>query len=81
MHPTRWIAVALVVPVVAAIGLACDRTTPTEVARPGAASSSPSFHDDDDDDNDGLRAVPWVFVARENDPHAGSLHTRPAAIS
>lgn len=53
MHRTRWTAVALIVPAIAALGIACDRTTPTETLRPGAAQAAPTFnHSDDGDDGD-----------------------------
>lgn len=68
MQPTRWTAVALIVPTIAALGIACDRATPTETPRAGSANAAPTFdRDDDDGDNDRLRAVPFVFVgtARE----------------
>jgi hypothetical protein len=66
MHRTRWTAVALIAPAIAALGIACDRTTPTETLRPGAAHAAPTFNhsDDGDDDNDRLRAVPFVFIGR-----------------
>jgi hypothetical protein len=64
MPLTRWAAMALVVPALAALGIACDRTTPTENRRPGAADAAATFDrdDDGDDDNGRLRAVPFVFV-------------------
>jgi hypothetical protein len=72
MHTARWTVVALVVPTIAALGIACDRTTSTEVERPGAAQAAPTFgHSNNDDDSDGdngrLRAEPFVFVGRAGD--------------
>jgi hypothetical protein len=68
MHTTRWTVVALVVPTIAALGIACDQRTPTETLRPGdvRATASRSGTDSDGDDNNGLRAVPFVFVGTAN---------------
>src|SRR5688572_25951575 len=55
MHTARWTVVALVVPALAALGIACDRTTSTEVEQPGAAQAAPAFsgsNNDDDSDRD-----------------------------
>src|SRR5918999_1111261 len=69
MHRTRWRAVALVVPTITALGIACDQRTPTETLRPGdaRATASRGGTDSDGDDNNGLRAVPFVFVGRANE--------------
>jgi hypothetical protein len=64
MRPTRWTVVALVVPAIAALGIACDQTTPTETlsTRDARATEALSSKNGRDDGNDGLRAVPFVFV-------------------
>jgi hypothetical protein len=64
MRTTRWTVVALVVPTIAALGIACDQRTPTETLRPDDARATASRSGrDSDGDNDGrLRAVPFVFV-------------------
>jgi hypothetical protein len=64
----RWTALSLILPGIAVLAMACDRTTPTEVQRPSARGALPTFdYDDDDDNNDGLTAHPVVFVGREGD--------------
>jgi hypothetical protein len=76
MHTTRWTVVALLVPGIAALGIACDQTTPTENLRPSDARATASHSSDRDSDgkSDRLRAVPFVFVGRTGDcgPAAGS---------
>jgi hypothetical protein len=67
MQRTRWTVMALVIPTIAAVAIACDQRTPTEVQRLSASQAGASFnHDDDGDDRDGddrrLRAEPFVFV-------------------
>jgi hypothetical protein len=64
MHTNRWTVVALVVPTIAALGIACERTTPTEAQRPSAAQAGATFSRSGDSDGDDgrLNAVPFVFV-------------------
>jgi hypothetical protein len=60
MQRTRWIAVGVVVPTIAALGIACDQRTPTEVEqRPSARTAEASAYHDG---NDGIDAEPFVFV-------------------
>jgi hypothetical protein len=66
MHTTRWTLVALVVPTIAAIGIACDQTTPTETRRDPRGTTALSSRNGDDDDGH-LKAVPFVFVGRANE--------------
>lgn len=66
MRTTRWTVVALVVPAIAALGIACDQTTPTETLRDPSAATAISGKNGDDDGNDGLKAVPFVFVGTAN---------------
>jgi hypothetical protein len=60
---------ALVVPTIAALGIACDQRAPTEAQRPGSAQAAATFNGshNGDDDNDGLKAVPFVFVGRADE--------------
>jgi hypothetical protein len=68
MHTYRWTALALVVPTIAALGIACDRPTPTEALRPGDARAGAAHSSrDSDGDNGGLRAEPFAFVGRAGD--------------
>jgi hypothetical protein len=61
MNTTRWTVLALVVPAIAALALACDQTTPTETRDASAAEALNSTNGDDGNDG-GLKAVPFVFV-------------------
>jgi hypothetical protein len=76
VHTTRWTLVTLVIPAVAALGIACDQRTPTETLRSGDARATEALNNrnGDDDDKNHLRAVPFVFVGRAGDcgPAAGS---------
>jgi hypothetical protein len=60
MQRTRWTAVALVIPTIAAVAVACDQRTPTEVERLSARQAAASL--DHGRDERRLRAEPWVFV-------------------
>jgi hypothetical protein len=72
MHTTRWTVMALVVPTIAALGIACDQRTPTETQRAGDANATAALSSKNgDDDNGGLRAVPFVFVGRAGDCGTG----------
>ncbi len=66
MQTFKRFAALLMVPMIAYLGAACDgKDKPTEASAPGAAFSS--VGDDGDDDHNGLRAVPFAFVGKEND--------------
>jgi hypothetical protein len=73
MLALRWTYAALIVPTIAAVGIACDRTTPTETLRPGDGRASYSVNGNGNGNDDSrLNAVPFVFVGRAGDCGAGT---------